>query len=904
MKKFWIIFCLALCIPTAFIQASGKGYGLYVQPMTSKALQAAPDEVLTLSFLIQNYSSKSDTFVTRMDLPKGWQTIPMDLPPVNLGSQGETIEIIAVKLPKDARVGRHVVKLTVQGTDNETLIGVAEVNIEVLAVDSLNSQLTVTTKHVVEGTGYKATLALTNNGNFKRDVTLAAQGVLLEKVNFEPSNRVEVDPGRTVKVNINVKTKSEKRNHSYDFLTIFIKDSNSLKQLESKSISIPLHARSTFIKGLEKYQLIPSVSTFVAGFNNWKKTLFINTEGGGYVDREKTKWFSYLFRIPFIRQTSVFQQFGGTPEKYFVNYTSAHIDAYGADGVYHLSPLTLTSRYGRGGMLTLKSPNFQVGSLAVARSSAVPRTDVGAFFRFMPIKELGFQTTYYYANGKLSNSNYTQENDVNILSVSGNASYKEWTNIQGEWGVSYSRAPRARKDGYYLQGNGRPVKWFWYNFQKVYAPYLFLGYYNNYSENSYSAGFRIKERLNLFGAFTSYDSNLDNNPLFSSANKSQRVLGEATLTLPMGLFISTAYNNFEARNHFFGLGFKTNFASLRITQSLRRFTFVGNAEVGKYIQEPIDSFTKTWQRYSAYNYLRVKGQTLSVYGRWGYLYKIHNIRWNQTYGASATANIGRFKSSFVYEHSQISYAVFRNFYQGNFSYRFRNNQILEFKGSIIRPFRAKATYRGVLSFKIPWGLPIGKKADRTQVKGKTYYEENGILRPTANPIISCNELDCKAGKKGDYSFDYLKPGTYLLDVDDTPEGFITKEAMPQRVEVAKNKVTNLDVVFIRPCSVEGNLSYYNYDKANANKYLKSHSAIAQITLVSASGEKYSIEPNKKGNFHFPNLRPGQWNISIDVDNLSYDYEIEQPRIDFEVVQGENKYFKLRILQLKRQLDYI
>lgn len=904
------------------------GYGVQVFLQSPKAVQRYPGEVFTLALLVQNISTKEDIFFGKIEAPNGWETIPTILPTYQLDPNENGLEIIGIKIPNGTPPGMYTITYTSQGTSNPSLYGSAQVVIEVLSVEKIEAQLSCRIESVFEGKTYEAECMLTNFGNASRELKLEALSSLDSKITFLPKSFITLKPGEIQNIKLKIKTHKGATKGRRDYIQLRVVDVKTGEEVAYQTLLTKVITYNQQQEDLSKYNRIPSSSTFVAGFQNGHKSIFINTEGSGSLDKENTKLFSYLFQVPIIQHTSIYRQIGGTPEKYYLSYSSTYFDVYAGDGVYQLTPLTMTSRYGRGGNVTIKTSKVETGSLGIVHSSAVPHTDVGVFLRVLPHQTLGIQGSYFYTHGRLGNEKLNrcvEKETANIVSISSDYILKDTIAIQAEYAGSRTDKTHLKGHSFFLQGRGRPHERFWIAFQKLYAPEDFFGYYNNQSQGNAALGVLVSNRINIMGSYQTYSLNISRNPIFLTANTMTRYIAEVTSSTPFGMYISGSYNTYSLRDRLLqDGGYITRFGAIRLSQAYKQFTLQSVAEVGSYSSRFDKALNRTWQNYDVYAYLRHKMQTYALYGKWGYLANLFSIQWNQTYGASLNLNFGSCDFKFSYEQSHSRSRVVKRYYLSNFTYRFKNHHVLDVYGNILKNFSHDNIYRLLVSYKIPWGLPLGRNKDKIRMRGRVYTEERGIIKPQAEAIITCNEYQVKTDKKGRYCFDDLRPGNYLLTLEDFPEGFIPDEFLPKKVEIETKDVSLGDIVLKKPCSIGGEIYYYNFEEESISEedpilrqlkternigdithYKQGAGAIVNIKLISkTTGEVIQIRSSASGLFNLHNIRSGYWKVELAMVDSSNSYELEESYIDLDLMPGEEKYLKLRVLPVKRALQML
>lgn len=904
----YFVLLFTFCLINGKLLFSDGGVGVQVFMQSPKTVQRHPGEMFTAAYFVENTSEKQDTFVSRLKAPDGWETIPSPLPTLSLKKGDRRLQIFGIKIPKFTPPGNYQIYFEVQGTSSPQLLGQAQMTVVIESVQKVEAKVSQRKNTIYSGKSYEVDLTLENLGNKTVNLEIDPKSSLDNSIKVLPSKKVTLKPGEIRQVTLKVKTYKELYVDRKDFVQIAITDANTHKQLTYVSSITQVFSSKSHVQDVPKYHYIPATATFVSGFENGKKSLFVNLEGHGSLNKEETEKLSFLVRVPVIQHTNVYRQLGGTPEKYFLNYQSPHFHIYGGDGVYQLTPLTMTSRYGNGGYLSLKTPKVQVGSLAAIHSSSVPQTDVGVFFKLLPHEYFSLQSSYYRADGRLAEQRLEGKNKADIYSLDAIYTYKDNVSLQGEWAYSHLETGDKSDQGFYLNGFWSPNSIININFQKIYAPKHFYGYYNNQSQGSASLTLTPYKRLSLIGSYNVVRTNLSNTPEFLTANKYKRYLAEATYTFPKGIFLSGSYNGIKINDQINNSGYSMQYGALRFSQSYKQWSLLLNGEYGLYTNHSSPSIDKAWQNYQAYLYFRLSGQTFNVYGRWGSIAQVDEITWNQTYGATYSIFIKPVKFKIDYEKNLKDSLPTKDYIYGKFSYEFKNKSTLDVYGNVLMNFDTPNIYRMLFSYTLPFGIPVKKNIYRTQVKGKVYIEDHGIIKPSAGSILTLNNAEQRAKKSGSYSFDYLKEGDYYLDIEGLEEGLITERPFPEKVSVKASQIIKKDVIVKKASKLNVNIGYYRIEDETTEKnykYLFDKSALASIKLINEStGEMYEKTADQEGDIFFDTLRPGLWSLEVMLKEKSNNYKLEEKNFTLELSAGETYHKTIRILPVVRKLKMI
>jgi hypothetical protein len=196
----------------------------------------------------------------------------------------------------------------------------------------------------------------------------------------------------------------------------------------------------------------------------------------------------------------------------------------------------------------------------------------------------------------------------------------------------------------------------------------------------------------------------------------------------------------------------------------------------------------------------------------------------------------------------------------------------------------------LLSYTIPFGLPIVKKSKVGFIKGIIYSAEQEKKTGIPNVILTINNIAAVTDHDGRYTFPLFPTGTYSLYVDHQSIGLnhVTDVEDSLTVEVKSGKATEVNIGVIASASLTGSvivvdsklsidnnlfvtgdpkLKSSDKNLSESNEQSKDYGLVNVLVELSNGKDVIRRVTDNNGLFSFEGLRPGKWHLKVYEDNL-------------------------------------
>ncbi len=230
----------------------------------------------------------------------------------------------------------------------------------------------------------------------------------------------------------------------------------------------------------------------------------------------------------------------------------------------------------------------------------------------------------------------------------------------------------------------------------------------------------------------------------------------------------------------------------------------------------------------------------------------------------------------------------------------------------------------MLSYTIPFGIPVGRKKSIGAIEGLVCDQKTG--QGIANVILRLNGASAVTDSRGNFTFPALKPGTFYLDIDRGSIGYgrIPSRKTPFTVDIAGGKTHQVRIEITKNAAVQGQIMRYEF--AGKNNVTKSFNiagtnksaagkngsgkfqealGLANVMLeLKSETEILRVVSDLQGKFIFDELRPGNWVLTVDAANLPEHHYLKKNRFEIEVKSGALRQMQIRVLPRKRVIRMI
>lgn len=560
----------------------------------------------------------------------------------------------------------------------------------------------------------------------------------------------------------------------------------------------------------------------------------------------------------------------------------------------------MLNRFARGASLSIAPGPVTLKGLYTQDTSSVAQSSFGGEIAYSPISPLSFalsvlQTCFPEKSEKILQTSSSELSH----SLMGTWKDKKWGDHTAEYAKTGPVFTASQQNtSYYFYSRATPFTNTWYALQAIYAQPDFVGYYQDTRQLYASLGFPLIDRMQGTLAYNKIAYNLKSLPQNGSSPRSDNVYAGLSYSFPFGLYTAIYYNFLQSKDTLTQLGYQTQYATLNGGQTFDHWTLQGIVEYGRYKDLPQALFERSWQNYQIYVYYQPSArQQYAIYTRIGYVQLAQQIQWARIYGGSFTLSLTQsLQWQFLYEYTDQSSS--RNYFSTKLQYSFANRHSLELQGYINNQSHQANVTEFLLSYSIPWGLPIRKKKSQANIQGKIYQKEpEKPDTPWPNLVVHCNGMRTLTDKKGRFTFPGLTAGDYYLWVEEKNSGWTPSRPLPEAIHLEKGDFQEVNLCFEHPASLEGTLLLDT----------DSQEPLPRVSLLlesSATHERFFASTNEQGRFSFESLAPGRWILKVITSSLPSQYYVEEEALVIDLFPGEDKSMTWKALPVQREMRLI
>jgi len=937
------IAALLLCVFPVVAQTDRTSVS--VRPVGAASLAVKPRSAATLIFRVANDSGRDLELAGRLTLPEGWKPV-MGEAPFRLAAGAETIRLVPVFVPVEARAGAYSVGYLVGALNDPPVLAEGKAEITVLQDARLGLQSLDLPPFAIAGDVCRSRFLVSNLGNIALDVDLAVKSNGYE-VTCD-MKRIRIEAGESRRIEVAVRSDTGLRKKLIQQVELFAEAAVANGPV-LKASALTQQEIIPRVYGInDAYNKLPMEVGLIALAGGGATSGQFMVSGSGALDASGKRTVDALFRGP---GHADFNLFGMQREEYRLKVDSPNAGLALGDKVYSLTNLTNLGEYGRGAEARLSFGPWSVrGYAAKNLFIASPDTDRAFQLGYTPWNAFSLKLNY------MSESRPGRQNS-RILSLQSRYSCRLadvtveyswdrtagtglrpantalWLEAGGSAGIASYRVNLIRSgseyQGYYQNLDFRSAEFSlipWTKLQ-VRASYLdqrrntaIFPYFLPFYDRTFQAGlqYQAKPWLNLSLEQRIHDrEDLSQDARFAYRDSTVRTgaLGQ------FGPFSVQGYFDFGS----------THNTLTGESERLAEYTFSLNAVV-------INSFTV-----GGYVHYRNQKETFT-----GDRERQLDLNFNAGYQTGRTRLEAFYRTSMHQELYQtaLSEKSFENplFLLNNYdmfglsvTQRFANGHQLS-----LRVQRAAGSFAageagrrliGLLEYSIPLGMPVSRKTTIGSLRGKIYDAEDG-RKGVAGAVVRANDLATLTGKNGDYAFNGLEPGRYLLTLEAPAEARskITLERTPLGVDVAGGRNSECSIGLVTGSAILGRITVYKPERSNAALSIKAPAesgptpsdavdkpkadeakpkmiesgalAAAVVELVGADGEVLHARTDEDGRFAFEGLRPGKVTVSVLTDTLPELHVFEKESFEIDLAPGSRHQVEFKVFPVVRPVQII
>ncbi len=899
-------------------QLGAANRGVQIRPGGADVFNTTPKKLITATFAVTNTSDEPLDFMPRVELPDGWKLITPSFP-FRLAPGGREIRLVSFFVPRAAAAGKYEVIWHIRSEKYAAVSDIARILVAVQSVTGLQVNLLKAPDRVIAGDAYNAVFSVISQSNTTQKVILKIQSSHNLAGTVSPE-ALSLAPGESATVTATVKTDETIQKGMTHLLTLSARSQGDETIKSQAKSAVKIISR---ISGkLDPSHRIPAELTVKAiGWNNEGKSGMFQGQfsGQGPLDEEGTREIDFLFRRPDASRS--YSNFG-EEEHYSASFRSKNASIGIGDDYFALSHLTEQSIRGRGLKGKLKTGEFEFNTYHMI-----------SWPSDQDKRETAFQLAYPFGDDNrvglsfLNKKNDTKDNQ--IASLYGSFSPFEKSDLAFEAAYGGNNSETA----YWMDFDSLSSWGGLFSLEYLRAAPDFAGYY---SDKEYISGnflFPITKGFSLNTLLRQEKNNLDLNPDLESAALSRLAELALNFQFKTGTSLSLesrvrtrkdrlAAPDFDDRV----AGFKT-----RLGHSFEKLSLNVSVEPEK-IKNNLDASSSDGVVYEGAFYFRpTRAQSYGGYMRYS-TSGGEDSEDQKVLDTGITASIQfsenvRLNAKLDRRQTRETHVGNRHSFDLGLSYIFSDKSRIEAFGN--RTFQGHGSglqneTAFMLSYTIPFGIPVGRKKSIGAIEGLVCDQETG--QGISNVILQLNGASAVTDSRGNFTFPALKPGTFYLDID---RGSIGYGRIPSRkttftVDIAGGKTHQVRIEITKSAAVQGQIMRYEF--AGKNNVTKSFNIVgthknaagkngsgkfqevggfANVMLeLKSETETLRVMSDLQGRFMFEDLRPGNWVLTVDAANLPEHHYLEKNRIEIEVKPGALRQMQIRVLPRKRVIRMI
>ncbi len=726
---------------------------------------------------------------------------------------------------------------------------------------------------------------------------------------------------------------------------VFIKIQNIESNATLSQQVVTLDGSPTDLKKDDFIHFPSSLGVFISG-DNGDKVAGIKYEGEGCIDPERERFLEFFFCLPNRDRTLYYEQ----DQRFYIGLWDPHWSLDLGDTVYHLSPLTQDSRYGRGAGIDYQTEKLAWG-LHYTRNTF--KTDynpkeTGTYVRFFPSEECSFGLNFLHKSLRFFPK-------ANILTFESHLKILEEHELDIELGKNfYPPSLYKRKSHCFIKNNktlayrmrvqGTLNKIIDYTIESLHAGADFFGYYSHQKLFSCSVYFPLQARLHATLSYTRLKQNFD--AYFYGSNQSihshpahyfkykaryerDQLLApdqkqwNTTLSYQLDAQTSIALNSLTlkakdtAMTHHYD--FLQHWLGTSYNYSNSYFYLNSTYSIGQqqdYLTHLTSHFLQKYTAYCGTHFTPHFSTSLFLeYGNTNYYdakpkRNSYGMAFNYRYKVGCLTNLFLQRVSHPADHyvfSQISYYL---------HHLFSTRHFLDFS---IQYFRYKKhdpkEFLFLLSYTIPFDTIIGRKNDSSTLSGYLYdpsaetLMEKGSL---SQATLSCNGQQALTDPQGGFNFNSLSVGKQELRIAILPENYVPLDSYDHIIDIKPGKNAFIYLPIVPACQVIGSILPIIQEQDNCRKEIEEQDELQKINLnkitvhlIKEDGsEELTCQTNAQGQFYFNHLRPGDWLIHLDDHSLSTSQHFSMNDLIFTLQPTEKKNITFNICSKIRSIQLI
>lgn len=899
---------LALCSFALFFTghaARAQADSLQVRPADRELITQQPRQVVTLAFTVRNGTNRRIEAEPLLVLPPGWRVVTPELP-FGLAAGATAVRLVSFLIPETARAGEYPVSYAVQDRALPATRDAYAIRVNVLPEQKLQVLALESSSFVIAGENHRAAFLVRNTGN----APLVARFSLRSLHGSEPRPRtgdVTLEAGESKTLEFDVATATVRR-RAEEHLTLIVEvpGAGIRSRADSATQVVPRVSSAQAYRTLASEVDLSLIARDAGGrrTNGWQ----VGLAGSGVLDDEGARHLGVRLRGPDVRDEGAF----GYTDDYALSYWDATKTIKVGDDIYGLSLLTDPGHFGRGA-----GAGYHRNGLGLSVYQAKDRFTVDR-------EQTGFNIHSQLTSATRMELNLLDKRGGSLpaalRSVGSRTQWAQGVQTAFEIGHSDGKGERGRAWRGELYDSSHALR---YQILGWRAEPDYRGYLRD--EAYLSAGFDYpRQRWGLHGYYRWQNRNLDEDEIRPAPQERQanfgvdRTFGTATrATLD---YYARAYADEFFRQP---VDIENRSARLGLNQSFKDVSLLYSVERGRTESRigavPFDTtlhvLSTFWRASPVQNYGLYAMRDDNAYAK-------EPQGRQTTFGLHASYD---FKSTLLAFDAQRNYEVNddydlrydyadshydrrtqrRTTYHMMLRHELRNGDHVSLLARRIAGRQAQTDV--LLTYTLPFDLPLFRKPNVATVRGRIYDAEHGAgLR---NVVLNLDGLTAVTDGSGGFEFPAVAAGNYRLSMDrsNVDVSKVPLSSLPLNVTVAAREARQIEVALVRSVSISINVRLHP-GSGNAQVSQPSSATMRglQNVLVTLRNAEhvYHRLTDADGQARLAGLPPGDWTASIAADAIPQGYGIASRELVLQIPPGASATAEFPLTPVTRNIKML
>jgi hypothetical protein len=904
---------------------------ILVQHTIPSPIITRPNNTFTVALRVANLDTRTQEFMTKIELPMEWKRINEDsIFKVQPGQ--ETIRLISIFVPIRALAGIYPVAFIVQAKDDPSIKKQLLIDVEVLLQIKLKNQLLQSPKMVIAGKKYQADFLITNfsNGIHTLDLEIISDKGFSYHCETE---KLHLEPGESRPLSISVKTDPQSRKNTNHILRLIAKAKGPDQKMVHASSLASVEVIPKESGDEDYFHRLPTEIKFIGLAHKDSNSIGqVEFSGSGSAEDRGIKRIDFAFRGP---DSTELLKFGFFREEYRLSLETSRMSFNLGDSVFFLSKLSEYGHYGRGVEGIIKLSKFSLKAYYQESLFINPKR-----------KQKAVKVSYKAGKWGNLSFNYLTNKEINrpedkIFSFQ-TQFFSKPLNLNLEFAFSQKAENQdfLSDKALWIELSGNLKKAFGYQLYTIRSGVDYAGSYTDLIFNSGRFSLNLIRNFGLRAAYSDLKRNIQSNPSLS-ARKEQYMFFGTQLRFLKAINLSVDYRNTKRQALFPEPLFDYEDRTIRIGLSpiFGAINFSGHVDIGvthnsltgkksNLLEYNASGNFNLFRWLSFGGYFQIRDQDKDFTGDKERTKNLNfNLRLNfgktNLYVFYRTSWYHEFYNRILFDQSLVEKLLFShlNFFEVSFAHTLANGHSIALRmrhasNSMINHVPDEDII-GLLEYSIPIGFPVSRKTGLGELRGRV-FDHKDSKRGIAGVILKVNSRSTVSNRNGQFTFHGLKAGSHSLYVDEVSLGpnRIPVIETPMNFMIEEGRRTSCNIGITKGAVIQGKIIVYGLEDKEVSKAIrlpqdkkerkfKERHPLANTLLQLKNGKQIHHRiTDENGVFRFDGLKPGKYTLNVFDNNLPDLHYLEKDRFEFELTPGDSKKVIVRILPKIREIKII